>query len=148
MNFVKVARLFADLIFKGENFKISKLIDQRFQSGSKCSSVGCLMIGLQVWHRCQSLQKNTYIKKNDGFTFPPLAGLRYSRWRSRWPTTQKYPISSGTIGHRDMFLVPRIGFLGSGNPNNTISTVTDHHVTLTLQIKVTTLKYLAAAVQF
>src|SRR3989442_746375 len=102
---------------------------------------------IQVWHRCQCLQKNTYIKKNDGFTFPALAGLRYSRWRPRWPTTQKYPISSGTIDHRDMFLVPRIGFLGSGNPTNTISTVVDHQVTLNLSIKVTTHKYLTAAVQ-
>src|SRR6267154_1607785 len=83
--------------------------------------VGCLMI--QVWHRCQSLQKITWIKKNDGVTFPPLAVLKYSRWRPKRPTKQTFAISSRTISHRDKFLVPRIGFLGSQNPNNITSTL-------------------------
>ena len=72
--------------------------------------VGCKMI--QICQGCQSLQKITCFKKNDGVTPQTVAVLRYSRWRSRWPTNHICSFFSGTIDHTDVILVSSIGFSG------------------------------------
>ena len=78
--------------------------------------VGCEMIQICQW--CQSLQKITCFKKNDGVTSQTLAVSRYSRWRSRWPTNHTTSYFSGTIDSTDVILVSSIWFSGSGNPKN------------------------------
>ena len=90
--------------------------------------VGCEMIQICQW--CQSLQKITCFKKNDGVTSPTLAVLRYSRWRSRWPTNHTCSFFSGTIYRTDVILVSSIGFSGSENPKNIFNSFPNHHVTL------------------
>ena len=80
--------------------------------------VGCEMI--QIFHRCQSLPKITCFKKNDGVTSQTLAVLRYSRWRSRWPTNSTSSFFSGTIDRTDIILVSSIGLSGSENPKKHI----------------------------
>ena len=90
--------------------------------------VGCEMI--QICHRCQSLPKITCFKKNNGVTSQTLAVLRYSRWRSRWPTNPTSSFFSGTIDRTDVILVSSIGFSGSENPKNISNSFPNHHVTL------------------
>ena len=84
---------------------------------------------IQICQGCQSLQKKTYFKKNDGVTSQTLAVLRYSRWRSRWPTNYKCLFFSGTIDCTDAILVSSIGFSGSGNQKNIFNSFPNYHVT-------------------
>ena len=69
-------------------------------------------------------------QENDGVTLQTLAVLRYSRWRSRWPSNHTCSFFSGTIDHTDVILVSSIGFSGSENPNNIFNLFSNYHVTL------------------
>ena len=75
---------------------------------------------IQICQGCQSLQKITCFKKNDGVTSQTLAVSRYSRWRSRWPTNHTCSFFSGTIDRTEVILVSSIGFSGSENPKKHI----------------------------
>ena len=75
---------------------------------------------IQICQGCQSLQKITYFNKNDGVTSQTLEVLRYSRWRSRWPTNHTCSFFSGTIDRTNVILVSSIGFSRSGNPKKHI----------------------------
>ena len=89
---------------------------------------------IQICHGCQSLQKITCLKKDDGVTSLtlalPLAVLRYSRWRPRWPKSHTCSFFSGTIGHREVILVSNLWFSWSVNPNNIFNSRPIDHVTL------------------
>mgnify|MGYP006385387037 CR=1 FL=1 len=85
---------------------------------------------IQICQGCQSLQKITCFKKNDGVTSQTLAVSRYSRWRSRWPTNHTCSFFSGTIDRTDVILVSSIRFSGSENPNNIFNSFPNYHVTL------------------
>ena len=85
---------------------------------------------IQICQGCQSLQKITCFKENDGVTLQTLAVSRYSRWRSRWPTNHACSFFSGTVSHRDVILVSSIWFSGSENPNNIFNSFPNYHVTL------------------
>ena len=115
----------------GERFKVENLnqgTDVSYIPAASSIPVCCEMIQICQW--CQSLQKITCFKKNDGVTSLTLAVLRYSRWRSRWPTNHTYSLFSETIDRTDVILVSTIGFSGSENPKNIFNSLPNYHVTL------------------
>ena len=85
---------------------------------------------IQICQGCQSLQKITCFKKNDGVTSQTLAGFEIFKMAFKMADKLYMFIFSGTIYGTDAILVSSIGFLGSENPKNIFNSFPNYHVTL------------------